>query len=95
MTETLVGKHIEVYDFGDGRLELCWNGVTLPFRAFDKDQRVTHTAEVENKRLDEALAMVKKMQAGNQPAPKPKTNSDAMGYQKTGKRPVRTPGAPY
>ena len=95
VTDTLVGKHVEIYNFGDGRLDLRWNGVALPFQTFDKDQPITHASEVENKRLDEALALVKQMQARNQPLPEPKTNSDAMGYQRTGKKPGRRPGAPY
>jgi hypothetical protein len=34
----------------------------LPYRVFSKDQRVSHTAVVENKRLGHALALVKAQQ---------------------------------
>ncbi|QND50418.1 hypothetical protein HB779_00040 (plasmid) [Phyllobacterium sp. 628] len=35
----LVGKYIDTYAFADGRLEMRWKGVTLPYTMFDKDQR--------------------------------------------------------
>lgn len=75
----LAGKYVETYEFPDGRLEVRWKGVTLPHRIFDKKQRVTHTAIVENKRLSEALAWVKARQDEIRPAP-PKTHSEAGGY---------------
>jgi hypothetical protein len=31
----------------------------IPYRVFDKDQRVSHTAIIENKRLGHALAIIK------------------------------------
>ena len=58
----LRGKMVEVYDFPDGRLELRWNGRSLPYSAFDKLQRVSHAAIVENKRLGEILAWIKEQQ---------------------------------
>ncbi|MBS7700266.1 MAG: hypothetical protein KF792_18440 [Chelatococcus sp.] len=51
LTAGLAGKYVETYEFPDGRLEVRWKGVTLPYRVFDKKQRVTHTAIIENKRL--------------------------------------------
>ena len=39
-----------------------WQGLSLPFKAFDKDQRVSHAAIVENKRLGEVLAFIKRQQ---------------------------------
>ena len=39
-----------------GRFEVRWKGVTLPYRSFDKYQRVTHVAIAGNKRLSETLA---------------------------------------
>lgn len=62
-----------------------WNGVVLPYLAFEKDQRVTHAAVVENKRLGEALALVREMQARALPAPKLRTNSERAGYVPRGK----------
>ncbi len=44
---------VEIYDFPDGRLEVRWKGRSLPYSAFDKLQRVSHAAIVENKRLGE------------------------------------------
>ncbi len=49
----LRGKMVEIYDFPDGRLEIRWKGRPLPYSAFDKLQRVSHAAIVENKRLGE------------------------------------------
>ncbi len=46
----LRGKMVDIYDFPDGRLEVRWKGRSLPYSAFDKLQRVSHAAIVENKR---------------------------------------------
>ena len=62
----LRGKTVEIYDFPDGRLEVRWKGRPLPYSAFDKLQRVSHAAIVENKRLGEVLAWIKEQQ-DNQP----------------------------
>ena len=83
LTETLPGKHVELFDFGDGRAEVRWNGVSLPYRTFDKDQRVTHAAVVKNKRLGEAL-----------PTPRTRTSSERTGYVPRGQprgRPLMSP----
>ena len=58
----LRGKMVEVYDFPDGRLEIRWKGRPLPYSVFDKLQRVSHAAIVENKRLGEVLAWIKEQQ---------------------------------
>jgi hypothetical protein len=58
----LRGKMVETYDFPDGRLEVRWKGRSLPYSAFDKLQRVSHAAIVENKRLGEILAWIKQQQ---------------------------------
>ena len=58
----LRGKMVDVYDFPDGRLEVRWKGRSLPYSAFDKLQRVSHAAIVENKRLGEILAWIKEQQ---------------------------------
>jgi hypothetical protein len=44
------------------RLEVRWKGRSLPYSAFDKLQRVSHAAIVENKRLGEILAWIKEQQ---------------------------------
>jgi len=78
-TAELAGKYVETYGFADGRFEVRWKGVALPYRVFDKKQRVTHTAIVENKRLSEVLAWVKARQDEITPIPV-KTASEAGGY---------------
>ncbi len=59
MSEELGGQYVDLYDFSDGRLEVRWKGLVLPYRVFDKDQRVSHAAIVENKRLGHALSIIK------------------------------------
>ena len=81
----LVGKYVDTYAFPDGRLEIRWKGHSLPYRVFDKDQqRVTHTAIVENKHLSSVLAYIKERQDQGQPglksgSPKIKTSSEKSG----------------
>jgi hypothetical protein len=45
----LRGKMVDIYDFPNGRLEFRWKGRWLPYSAFDKLQRVSHAAIVENR----------------------------------------------
>jgi len=58
-----------------------WRGKVLPYRVFEKDQRVSHTAIVENKRLRHALTIIKAEQDLNY-VPKLKTNSEKIKYRK-------------
>ena len=58
----LAGKYVDTYAFADGGLEVRWKGLSLPYKVFDKDQRVSHAAIVENKRLGEVLAFIKSQQ---------------------------------
>ena len=62
VSSRLRGKMVDIYDFPDGRLQIRWKGSSLPFFAFDKLQRVSHAAIVENKRLGEVLAWIKLQQ---------------------------------
>ncbi len=62
ITKKLPGKQVELFDFPDGRLQIRWRGVPLAYNAFDKLQRVTHAAIVDNKRLGEVLAWIKQEQ---------------------------------
>ena len=82
----LRGKMIDIYDFPDGRLEVRWKGRSLPYSAFDKLQRVSHAAIVENKRLGEILAWIKEQQdrqPGLNTIPKgPRRSSQASGLLK-------------
>jgi hypothetical protein len=89
ITKGLAGQYVDVYDFADRPLEVRWNGHVLPYRIFSKDQRVSHTAIVENKRLGHALALVKAQQTIHFEA-KVKTNSEKGGYKKRG-RPIYGP----
>jgi hypothetical protein len=86
VTIGLAGKYVDTYAFADGSLEVRWQGLSLPYRAFDKDQRVSHAAIVENKRLGEVLAFIKSQQDARL-SPRVKTNSEKIGYQKTGRKP--------
>jgi hypothetical protein len=90
VTIGLAGKYVDTYAFANGGLEVRWHGLSLPYRAFDKDQRVSHAAIVENKRLGEVLAFIKSQQDARL-SPRVKTNSEKIGYQKTGRKP---PGKP-
>ena len=63
-----------------------WKGHALNYRVFDKDQRVTHAAITENKRLGEVLAYIKERQ-DQVPMPKIKSNSEKNGYTPRGRKP--------
>lgn len=82
----LVGKYVETYAYADGRLDVRWKGHSLSYRMFDKDQRVTHAAITENKRLGDVLAYIKERQ-DQQTKPAVKTNSEKIGYKPTGRKP--------
>ena len=95
VTRGLVGQYVDTYAFPDGRLEVRWRGVPLPCRAFDPDQqRVTHAAITENKRLGAVLEAIKEMQ--DAAAPKVATvGKQRTRYQPKGRRrPDSTPGNP-
>jgi hypothetical protein len=81
ISDNLGGQYVELYDFADRPLEVRWKGLLLPYRVFSKDQRVCHTAIVENKRLGHALALVKAQQDLRHTT-KVMTNSEKTGYQK-------------
>jgi hypothetical protein len=59
LTLGLMRKQVEVVNYPDGRFAVQFEGVSLPYRVFDKIQTVQPGAIVENKRLGAALAMVK------------------------------------
>ena len=84
VSEELGGKYAELYHFADGRLEVRSNGVVLPYRVFDKEQRVSPAAVVENKRLGHALSRIKTQQNTRFP-PIVQTNSEKNGYRKRGR----------
>ena len=70
----------------DGRFEVRSKGRSLPYKIFDMDQRVTHAAITENKRLGAVLEHIKEMQDAAPPKPKVRTNSEKMGYKPRAKR---------
>ena len=88
VTRGLVGRYVETYAFPDGRLDVRWKGHCLPYRVFDKDQRVTHAAITENKHLSDVLAYIKARQDQLAP-PRVKTSSEKMGYKPRGRKPGR------
>src|SRR6202165_1323825 len=78
----VAGKLVDIYDFPDGRLEVRWKGRSLPYSAFDKLQRVSHAAIVENKRLGEILAWIKEQQDRQ-----PRFNRVPDGPRRSGQKP--------
>lgn len=85
VTRGLPGKYVDSFEFPDGRLEFRWKGVPLPWRAFDKDQRVTHAAITENKRLSAVLAHIQAQQDTESPKP-PRAGKQRTRYTPTGRR---------
>jgi len=92
VTERIAGQYVEVYHYADGRLDLRWKGLSLPYVVFDKEQRVSQAATVENKRLGAALAFIKAQRDDERPPPRVKTNSEAGGYRPRPPRPPRRAG---
>ncbi|QPB23215.1 ISNCY family transposase [Rhizobium sp. 007] len=88
VTRGLVGRYVETYAYADGRLDVRWKGYSLPYTVFDKDQRVTHAAITENKRLGDVLSYIKERQ-DQQDKPTVKSNSDKNGYVKRARGPGR------
>lgn len=86
-----MGRYVETFAFADGRLDLRWKGISLPYRVYDKDQqRVTHAAITENKRLSKVLAYAMALQ--QDAAPKlPRPGKQKTRYEPTGRK---SPGAP-
>ena len=85
MTRGLPGKCLDTFAFPDGRFEVRWKGVSIPYTVFDKDQRVTHAAITENKHLSAVLEHIKAEQ-DKAPPKKRCAGKQATRYQPTGKR---------
>jgi hypothetical protein len=62
ITRPLARQRVTVIDYPDGRLAIRHKGVDLPYRIFDRLQKVDQAAIVENKRLGEVLAYVAERQ---------------------------------
>ena len=93
VTRGLVGKYVDTYAFVDGRFEVRSKGRPLPYKIFDMDQRVTHAAITDNKRLGAVLEQIKEMQDKALPKYPVRTNSEKMGYKPNGKTPGRPSGS--
>jgi hypothetical protein len=89
LSKKLPGKYVDTYQFADGRVQLRWQGMVLPYKVFDKKQRVSHAAITDNKHQGEVLAFVKKEQEAAPPRIKVKSSSDQGGYEKRGRKPGR------
>lgn len=63
LSRKLKGKYVTVCEFPDGRVEVQHDGVSFPYRTFDKLRRVNQPEVVGGKRLDAALEFAKQMQA--------------------------------
>ena len=85
ITRGLVGKYVDSYAFPDGRLEFRWQGVSLPYSVFDMDQRVTHAAITENKRLSAVLEHIK-IEQDKAPPKKRRAGKQRTRYEPTGRR---------
>ncbi|KRS10686.1 transposase [Roseovarius atlanticus] len=85
VTRGLPGRYVDSYEFPDGRLEFRWKGVSLPYSVFDKDQRVTHAAITENKRLGAVLEFIKEEQ-DKAPPKKRRAGKQRSRYKPNGRR---------
>ena len=94
ITRGLVGKYVDTFAFVDGRFEVRSKGRSLPYKIFDMDQRVTHAAITDNKRLGAVLEHIKEMQDAAPPKYPVRTNSEKMGYKPNGRRQGRPSGQP-
>lgn len=82
-----IGRYVETYAWPDRPFEIRWKGLSLPYRIFDPaQQRVTHTAITENKRLGDVLAFIKTQQDVDPPQVGP------VGKQRTRYTPTGKPG---
>ena len=62
VTRPLARQRVTVFDYPDGRLAIKHKGRELPYRVFDKRQRVNQASVVENKRLGPVLAYIAERQ---------------------------------
>ncbi len=76
-----------VCDYPDGHLAIQHKGRELPYRVFDKRQRVNQAAVVENKRLGPVLAYIAERQKGldmGRSKKAPRRRGQAAGLFKVG-----------
>ncbi len=91
LTRGMVGKFVDVYEYGCGRIQVRAKGVVLPHTILNPERRITHAAIIENKRLGAVLAHIKDEQDKAPLTVNVKPVSAKNGYQKTGRR---SPGRP-
>ncbi|WP_139792871.1 ISNCY family transposase, partial [Pseudophaeobacter leonis] len=84
LTRSLVGKYIDIYEYGCGRIQVRANGVVLPHTILNPECRITHAAITENKRLSAVQEHIKAEQGKASPKPRVKPVSAKNGYVKTG-----------
>ncbi len=84
LTRGLVGKYIDVYEYGCGRIQVRANGIVLPHSILNPERRITHAAITENKRLSAVLEHIKAEQDTAPPKVKVKPVSAKNGYKKKG-----------
>ena len=85
ITRGIAGKYVDTLAFPDGGFEVRWKGVPIPYTIFDKDQRVTHAAITENKRLSAVLEHVKAEQEKAPPINK-RAGKQRTRYEPNGRR---------
>ena len=84
LTRGLVGKYVDVYEYGCGRIQVRAKGVALPYTILNPERRITHAAITENKRLSAVLEHIKAEQDKEPPKVKVKPESARNGYKKKG-----------
>ena len=63
VTLELRRKKVRVFDYPDGVIEICYDGLPLPYTVFDKVRQVKQAEIVSNKRLGAALQFAQEEQA--------------------------------
>lgn len=88
ITRPLARQRITVVDYPDGGVAIRHQGRDLPYRTFDKLQKVNQAAIVENKRLGEVLAYIAEQQqlrdeGRSQKAPRRRGQADRHIFKAT------------
>jgi hypothetical protein len=85
LTRGIVGKYVDTYEYADRRIQIRAKGVALPHTVFDPhQQRLTHAAVTENKRLSVVLVHIKEEQGKDATKTKGQTRERAKWLQKDG-----------
>ena len=67
VTRGLPGRYVDTCACADGRFDVRWKVVSLPYSVFDKDQRVTHAAITGNTQLPAVLDHIRAEQEKSPP----------------------------